>query len=113
MALCLASETAELRQTFGCSEYTVAPCLCGDPSSSARVWEQVTDCFNDYYFTDAAIQLVSGSQLWNSYCEANLKTPATRTIVEPIKVEGMYAPFTSYLPRLTSRWRLDVCMICY
>lgn len=85
----LTDATASFIETFGCSEYTVAPCLCGDPASSSRVWyEASTRAGNMLFGNEAVDQLSSGSVLWSSFCQVNLATPASRTVVAPIKVDG-------------------------
>ena len=85
----LTAATESLIQTFGCSEYTVAPCLCGDPGSSVKVWEEASTGAGRMLFGEESIaQLFSGSMLWSSFCQVNLATPASRTVVAPIKVDS-------------------------
>jgi hypothetical protein len=93
---CLTSGTDAYINTFGCSDYTVAPCLCGDPASSAKVWSYASDCASSNLFNaDSISQIDSASLLFNSFCSANLASPASRTIVAPIKVTGTHLQRTS------------------
>jgi hypothetical protein len=83
---CLVSQTYSSSITFGCSDYTIAPCLCGNEASSVQLWGSASSCM--YYYSKS--QISSGYQLWQSYCNVNLATPASRVVGTPIAVSGMF-----------------------
>ena len=92
-ASCLAHKTASYSITFGCSDYTHAPCLCGVEASSDKIWAAVSSCMT-YESTD---QVSSASMLLSSFCNINLVTPASRVIGAPITVSGKKRPRWYYM----------------
>jgi len=84
---CASSETSLFITSFGCDDYTRAPCLCGNSASSLAVQSAIQDCISSG--GEESSQQATGSMLWSSFCEVNLKQAATRTVGKPISVSGI------------------------
>lgn len=74
---CVMSEAMDFAQTFGCNDYTKAPCLCGATDNYNTVQGAINACL--LYTSNRP----SASALWSAYCDVNLKTPAQRSIGSP------------------------------
>ena len=72
-------------ETFGCGDYTKAPCLCQSASSVKHMSLLRNRIFGAGTSLDRE---ESASQLWSSYCNVNLATPAVRRFVPPPSVSG-------------------------
>ena len=83
VAVCATSHTSQFISSFGCNDYTKAPCLCGT-ASSERLLSAMTRCASVASGIDAA------ESLFRAYCDLNRKSPATRSIGAPIAVSGMF-----------------------
>jgi len=82
---CATQATASFITSFGCNDYTKAPCLCGNSASSLMVRNSIQSCVGTYYGED---QEASATMLWSSFCGLNLQQPAVRSVGAPIAVSG-------------------------
>ncbi|KAJ9657017.1 hypothetical protein H2198_004617 [Neophaeococcomyces mojaviensis] len=81
---CVERQTALFITSFGCDDYTKAPCMCGNSASSMRVNDAIQSCVGTY--VDGAQG--TASALWSSYCDLNLKQPAVRSVGAPVSVSA-------------------------
>lgn len=88
LSSCLTRVSAMMITTLGCDNWTKAPCLC---SSSAAVNARFEDECVVNWDSRMKDNGKSGSVLFQSYCEANSKAPAARTITDPIAVTGEFS----------------------
>ncbi|MCJ1377855.1 hypothetical protein MMC17_000951 [Xylographa soralifera] len=76
---CAASVSSSYSTALGCDFYTPAACLCGSSQSSVMIQSAMLSCASEELNSP---QLVASTitELWSSYCSANLATSATRSI---------------------------------
>ncbi|MCJ1434228.1 hypothetical protein MMC27_003595 [Xylographa pallens] len=86
---CATSVSSSYSTALGCDFYTPAACLCGS-TQSATIQSAMLSCASQEL--DQA-QLVASTitELWSSYCSANLATSAARSI-EAVATESGSAP---------------------
>ena len=79
LGFCAKSISSSYSTALGCDFYTPAECLCGDSQTSTMIQSAMLSCASDELNTP---QLVASTitELWSSYCSANLATTATRSI---------------------------------
>ena len=83
-----AEQTSSYIITYGCSEYTKVPCLCGNSASSFAIQEAIKTGISQGFQSDSDALMTSGSALFSSFCAINLKQPAVRSIGKPVSVSG-------------------------
>ena len=85
---CVTGASQAFAVSFGCTDYTKAPCLCANTASSYKVASRITECVHGAGTSEEAI--LAASSIWDSYCKVNLETPAARTVGAPVTVAGTY-----------------------
>src|SRR5436190_15135169 len=86
---CATSLTSMAINSFGCEQWTKASCLCADSSTFTRLSSLIQACVSSGGLSVEEQNTAGG--LWSSFCEANLKQPATRIIGAPISILGTFA----------------------
>ena len=77
IAYCATSISSAHSRALGCDFYTRAACLCGTSQSSFAIQSSMLSCASqELYYSQSLASTIT--ELWSSYCVANIATSATR-----------------------------------
>ncbi|MCJ1283126.1 hypothetical protein MMC26_002453 [Xylographa opegraphella] len=87
LAFCATSLSSSFSTAFGCDFYTPAACLCGTSQSSIMIQSAMFSCASEAVIS-SQFSASTITELWSSYCAANLATSATRSIDAAVTESG-------------------------
>ena len=87
VADCATTVSSANSRALGCDFYTPAACLCANTQSSFKIQSSMLSCASGRLY-DSQTLVSTITELWSSYCAANIATSATRKLGAVITQSG-------------------------